>query len=219
MFPENQAVYLAENGTAARPLAVFDLDGTLLRRDSFLPFLVSYGLRRRRLGPLLALPFELLGYACRLVSDRTAKQRLLKRFFGSHSAADIRRHADWFNQSWVARHLNPVALARLHEHQRLGHRVVLLSASPALYVPVVGQFLGITEVVCTCVRVEGGVCGGEILGPNCKGDHKVAMLKEYLRMEAAPGESYAYGDSSSDLPILKWVRQGFLLSRGRFRQV
>src|SRR5262245_44467792 len=32
----------------ARPLAVFDLDGTLLTADTFLPFLVGYGLRHRK---------------------------------------------------------------------------------------------------------------------------------------------------------------------------
>ena len=41
--------------TAGReePLAVFDLDGTLVRGDSFLPFLLSYAWRYRRFRPLL----------------------------------------------------------------------------------------------------------------------------------------------------------------------
>ena len=42
-----------------RALAIFDLDGTLLRTDSFLPFLITYAWRRGRLFPLAVLPFYL----------------------------------------------------------------------------------------------------------------------------------------------------------------
>ena len=61
--------------TAARVLAIFDLDGTLIRGDTFLPFLMSYAWRQRLWRPLLTLPFWLALYACRVLSDRAAKQR------------------------------------------------------------------------------------------------------------------------------------------------
>jgi hypothetical protein len=58
----------------ARPLAVFDLDGALTARDTFLQLLADYARKRRRLRPLLALAAYLGLYACRLHSDRAAKE-------------------------------------------------------------------------------------------------------------------------------------------------
>jgi phosphatidylglycerophosphatase C len=202
-------------GTEAQPLAVFDLDGTLTTRDSFLPFLVTYAWRQRRLVPLLLLPFYLAAYLCRLLSDRAAKQGLLVCFCRHASRDALREHAAWFCRTWLPRHLHPTGVAKLREHQQAGHRVVLLSASPSLYVPAIAEYLGISETVCTCVQFEDGVCTGAIVGPNCKGPFKVTLLREYLRTEAAPGNSFAYGDSSSDLPILNWVRQGYLLAKNK----
>ncbi len=198
-----------------RPLAVFDLDGTLTVRDSLLPFLISYALRRRRYRPVVVLPFWLLGYACRLLSARSLKERLLTAFLRDEDAASIQDHAARFCQTWIARHLHPVGLARLREHQRGGHRLILLSASPSLYVTHAAKFLGIPEVICTQVGVTDGLCTGAIIGPNCKGEVKLDLLRKHLQVQDAPTDSYAYGDHASDLPVLSWVRHGFLLRRGR----
>ena len=37
---------------SVQALAVFDLDGTLTTRDTFLPFLISYARKRRLVRPL-----------------------------------------------------------------------------------------------------------------------------------------------------------------------
>jgi phosphatidylglycerophosphatase C len=198
---------------------VFDLDGTLVTGDTLLPFLVSYARRRGSVRPLLALPLGLAARLCGVWSARQLKQWLLRRFLGGEPASRLRRHAEWFCRSWVASHLHPVGVARLREHQRAGHRLVLLSASPSLYVPAVAAFLGIEEVVCTRVRVEGGVCDGLLLGPNCKGPHKLSLLREYLGTAVAPRPSFAYGDSPADLHVLHWVGRGFLVGRRACRPV
>lgn len=197
--------------THQTPLAVFDLDGTLLTGDSFLPFLVSYGVRRRRVWPLLVLPVVLVLYVLRLWSDRRAKDRLLRAFFAGQELATIAEHAEWFNRNWVAQHLRPELIARLREHQKAGHRVILLSASPDLYVTAIGRMLGIDEVVATRVATKDERCEGRIVGDNCKGQHKVEAITRHLGTDVAPPGSSAYGDSRSDLPILRWAERGFLV--------
>jgi phosphatidylglycerophosphatase C len=205
--------------TPTQPVAVFDLDGTLTRRDTFLPFLVSYAWRQRRFLPLLWLPFYVVAYVCRLISDRTAKQRLIVHFCGHQREAVLCQHAAWFARTWLPQHLRPAGMAKLREHQLAGHRIVLVSASPSLYVPAIAEYLGIPETICTCVKIADGVCTGAIVGPNCKGTHKVSLVQAYLGTKAAPVESFAYGDSRADLPILGWVSSGFKLSRGAFHLV
>jgi HAD superfamily hydrolase (TIGR01490 family) len=204
---------MSATAAPARPVAVFDLDGTLVTRDTLLPFLLSYARSRGRLWPLLYLPLALTAYLCGLWSARALKERLLVRFLGGEPASRVREHAEWFCRAWLPSHLHPVGLARLRRHQRQGHRVVLLSASPSVYVPEVAAFLGVEEVVCTRVRVQDGVCQGQLVGPNCKGADKLALLQKHLRTADTPGASFAYGDSRADLPVLGWVEQGFLVGR------
>jgi phosphatidylglycerophosphatase C len=107
----------------------------------------------------------------------------------------------------------------LRMHQAAGHRVILESASPCLYVPTIARHLGINEIICTRIRIEAGICYGEIIGPNCKGEAKVTLLRDYLGTDSAPANAYSYGDSLSDLPLLRWVPNGFLLRRGSFHPV
>ena len=203
----------------SRPLAVFDFDGTLVRGDSFLPFVLSYARSRRRLRPFLTLPVYLGLYATRLLSDRRAKERVLVSFLRGEPKALVTEHASRFWDRWVRPRLYAEVLARLREHQSAGHRVVLLSASPEVYIPVIGQFLAVDEVICTRVKALADSWDGALDGPNCKGAEKVTALQRYLQMDTPPRGSSAYGDSRSDLPVLRWVESGFLVRRGRLEKV
>lgn len=202
-------------GVGARTLAVFDLDGTLIKGDSFLPFLVTYACRRGRIWPLVLLPFYLALYACRVLSDRAAKERLIATFFGQESLDQIDAHAEHFCSRWVRKRLRDEVLTKLRQHQAAGDRVVLVSASPDLYVAHVAKYLGIAEWVCTRVSVENSLCAGTLAGPNCKGWDKVALLQRHLGTATPPDPSYAYGDSWNDLPLLQWVRHGILIKQGK----
>jgi phosphatidylglycerophosphatase C len=191
------------------PLAVFDLDGTLLLRDSLLPFLVSYCRRMRLRRRIPRVMVELALYALRVTSAATAKERLIRWILGGQALDEVAGHAEWFCREWIPRHTHPVGVHALRLHQRHGHRVILVSASPDLYVPAVARFFGIHEVICTRIAGEGNKVIGSILGKNCKGSVKVEMLTRHLGTDVSPAESYGYGDAKSDIPVLTWVRHGF----------
>jgi phosphatidylglycerophosphatase C len=209
----------AEMKTQPDSLAIFDLDGTLVTRDSFLPFLLSYTVKRRRFWPLFAMPFWIGLYVVRMISARTVKERLLTLFFSGEKKEDIAQHAEQFCTTWAESHLRPDLIVKLREHQYAGHRVILVSASPDIYVPRIGTLLGINETVCTRVAWNENLCTGKISGPNCKGTEKITMLSEYLQVNSLPESSYAYGDSKSDLPILRWATHGYLVKDGAMQVV
>lgn len=198
-----------------RPLAIFDLDGTLTRRDTFLPFLISFGRRHRRYGSLARLPWTVGAYACRLLPDYAAKERLLISFLENVPSEVVGDHAAWFCRHWLPRHRHPVGMRLLQEHQAAGHRTLLLSASPDVYVRCIGSTLGIDEVVCTRTCVQNGRCLGTLDGSNCKGAFKLQLLQQHLGTTVAPESSYAYGDSRHDQPVLEWVRHGTWIHRAR----
>jgi phosphatidylglycerophosphatase C len=203
----------SQTSSDVRPLAVFDLDGTLVARDTFLPFLVSYARKKRTFRPLLILPVYLILYACKLLSDQVAKERVLVSFLRGRSKRDVAEHAEWFSRTWVRPRLREDVVGKLREHQRAGHRVILLSASPNIYVPAIAQSLGITEVICTEVAGNADTWDGVLAGPNCKGAAKLTHLRAYLRCDRWAAESYAYGDGPHDLEVLRWAGAGYLFTR------
>ncbi|HET7537568.1 MAG TPA: HAD-IB family hydrolase, partial [Candidatus Didemnitutus sp.] len=208
----------ASSPSASRPVACFDLDGTLVKGDSFLPFLLTFTVRQGGWWKLLILPGWLLLYALRLVSDRRAKQGVLKLFLRGRSRLTIEGHAEWFSLNWGHARLNGPVAAKLQEHLAAGHRAIIVSASPDVYVPALARHFGVPETICTRVEYEGNICTGRIVGDNCKGETKVSMLRAHLAAEI-PAGSFAYGDTDSDLPMFRAVEHSTLVSGSQLTPV
>ncbi len=202
--------------TVSQPaVAIFDLDGTLTSRNSFIPYLLSFGRRHCKYTALSMVPFQIGPYLIRLVKDHQLKQRLLRSFFYGVHRDIITQHTRWFCSTWLPNHLHTLGHGLLREHLEQNHRVILLSASPDIYVREMAAQFGIGEAVCTQVEFQDDICTGRLLGANCKGTNKLIALKNYLGCEEPQTESFAYGDSRQDLPVLKWVSHGILVKSRR----
>ena len=97
------------------------------------------------------------------------------------------------------------AAALIAEHQHAGRDVVLVSASGEEIVRPIGAQLGIHDVIATRMGVKDGHYSGEVefyaAGPS-----KAAAVREMAADRAYDlTASYAYSDSSSDLPLLESV--------------
>ncbi len=185
---------------APRRLAVFDLDGTLSKADTFGPFVV--GLLRRHPLRALRLPlliFPCMGFVLRLVSRGGLKGSVMHLLFGGLPREAVDAWAALYASLVVPERLFAEALAALRNHLAAGDHVVLLSASPDLYVPHIGAMLGVRETLCSEVRWNGQRLDGRLGGPNRRDQEKLRVL-EQLR-QRHPGLSViAYGNSSADLP-------------------
>lgn len=206
---------------AVEEVAAFDFDGTLTRRDTLLPYLRrSLGWPRFLWALLQSAPW-LAAYACRLISNHKAKARLLQASLGGRSMADIERWSADFVTHYLPRQWQEETLARLQWHQQQGHRCMIVSASPGIYLHRVGELLRMDAVLCTELEVQDGALTGRMQTRNCHGEEKVLRLQAWRagRGDAgAPFILHAYGDSRGDVPLLNladyahyqgqpWVRQ------------
>lgn len=185
---------------APRRLAVFDLDGTLSRADTFGPFVL--GMLRRHPLRALRLPlliFPSLGYALRLVSRGGLKGAVMHVLFGGLPREAVDAWAALYASLVVPDRLFAEALAALRNHIASGDHVVLLSASPDLYVPHIGGMLGVRETICSEVRWKGQRLDGRLAGPNRRDQEKLRVL-EHLRQQHPHLSVIAYGNSKADLP-------------------
>jgi HAD superfamily hydrolase (TIGR01490 family) len=186
--------------TESRTLALFDLDGTLTRRDTLSDLLVhQFGIARCLIaGGRLAPP--LLGVPLGLIHRDQAKVALLRHFFAGMSDAAFRALGRDYALNHLDRLLRPQARQRLDWHRHAGHRVIVISASVREWIQPWTDSLGI-ELLATELERRHGHLTGELAGPNCRGPEKVVRLR--ARLDPADYQPvYAYGDTDGDTAML-----------------
>jgi HAD superfamily hydrolase (TIGR01490 family) len=180
---------------------VFDLDGTITRHDTLLPYL-ALGLRRypSHLLRLWRLPAIVGGFLVDRDRGRI-KGRVIHAALGGVPRAELARLTERFLDGSLARLTRPAALAAIARHRAAGDWLVLLSASTDLYVPAIGSRLGFDEVICTQLRWCGDRLDGRLESANRRGAEKTRCL-EALRQRHPRARLAAYGNSAADLEHL-----------------
>jgi phosphatidylglycerophosphatase C len=193
-------------------LAVFDLDGTLTWRDTLLLFLLSF-LRRHpsRLFGLWRLPFALGSFLARHRDRALLKSRVIRMVMGGVHRPVIEACAGAFVETLPLHRLRPMALAVLEGHRAAGDHVVLLSASPDLYVPLIGRMLGFERTLCTEIQWRGDRLVGTLKTPNRQGPEKSRCLA-WLRSQYPGLPVIAYGNSAADLDHMRHADRALLVN-------
>ncbi|HXQ30865.1 MAG TPA: HAD-IB family phosphatase [Steroidobacteraceae bacterium] len=190
---------------------MFDLDGTITRRDTLFCYLLG-ALRAHpaRVLRLWVVPGALVAFAFDRDHGRF-KGRVIRAALGGLSRGEIAGLTGRFlDGEW--RHLvRPGAVAALERHRLAGDYLVLLSASTECYVPAIGARLGFDEVVCTELRWDGERLDGALASPNRRGPEKTRCIERLT--DAHPGLLVtAYADAASDLDHLRLVEHGVLVN-------
>jgi phosphatidylglycerophosphatase C len=195
-----------------RWVAVFDLDGTLTWRDTLMPFLASF-LRRHpgRWVRLWRLPCAVLAFVMQGRDRGKLKSRIIRMVLGGESRTVIDACADAFTGASMLPRLRPAALAVLERHRTAGDHLILLSASPDLYVPRIGRSLGFERTVCTEIEWLGERLGGALKTANRRGTEKSRCLAR-LRSEYPHLPFIAYGNSASDLDHMRQADKALLVN-------
>jgi len=191
-------------------IAVFDLDGTLTRRDTLWPYLRGWVRRHPRAGfwPATAAA------AARFPFDRDRgrlKSDLIRAAMGRAARAEV---AAW-TADYVAGlgddELCPGALQQLARHATAGDRLVLLSASVDFYVPDIGRRFGFHETICTEVAWSGEQLDGALASANRRGDEKRRCV-EAVRARYPGLPLTAYGNAESDFPHFEAADEAVLVN-------
>jgi phosphatidylglycerophosphatase C len=148
-------------------------------------------------------------------ADR-AKERLFQRLLHGRDVTVVENASTTFALAHFSTHGRPRMLERLEWHLHQGHKVVIVSASPQLYVDVVARELGATGALGTRLAVDPhGKLTGNYLGQNCRGEEKMRRLSEWIEgrnYDVAP-LIYAYGNSRGDRAMLRAANYPFNVGR------
>lgn len=206
----------------SRGFALFDLDHTLLPHDTQALF-CNFVLRRegwRRVYLLwffLCLPFA----ALRLIGLRTMK-RVFSSYLVGMKREVLEAHVRAFLEDDFRRALYPAVLEELERNRREGRLLILNSASPEFYLKGIAESLGFDHYLGTDLEVRERMAFlPKISGPNNKHEAKVVAMRErglipaeVMAEEVLLPDSWAYSDSSADIPLLSIVEHGVMIHPG-----
>lgn len=202
-------------GDRVTGVAAFDFDGTLIAGDSFTRFLLGL-CGWSRLSRTLATSFTTMFVANGYRLDRDAsKADVVARLLSGYPAEHVAREGQVFGAR-LAERIRPPMRSQVDWHRTRDHRLLLVSASPEVYLEPLGRQLGFDAVLGT--RLEVGADGrlsGRLEGPNCRGAEKERRVREWLEANMAdrPVEMWAYGDSPGDRELLAMADHPCLLRR------
>ena len=211
----------------APAVAAFDLDGTLTEGGSVVHWLTAVAGPSLVRRALLRHAHALLRGAIRSgAAADEAKEQLFRSVLAGRPIDDVVAVSAAFADAHLARAVRPEVVARLTEHLDAGHVVVVVSASPALYVSRIAVALGAHGAAAT--ELEVGARGGAHRtlrgGQLSRGGEAAQGACPARGPRAGPSGAarpmYAYGNSRGDLRLLEAADHPVDVSRlGRLGQL
>ncbi|MEO9236836.1 MAG: HAD-IB family hydrolase, partial [Jatrophihabitantaceae bacterium] len=199
----------------ASSAAFFDLDKTIIAKSSTLAFgrpFYQGGLINRRTvlrSAYAQFVFALAG------ADEDQMDRMRDYLTAMCAGWDVQQIRDIVNET-LHEIIDPLvyneAVELIGEHKAAGRDVVIISSSGDEVVRPIGEMVGADHVIATRMVVAEGRYTGEIEF-YAYGPHKAAGLRE-LAIERGYdlGDSYAYSDSITDLPMLDAVGHPYVVN-------
>lgn len=193
-------------------LVVFDLDGTISRHDTLLAYLTGFlQLHRTRWPRMLLCAPALLGFVTGLVDRGQLKAALMKAALGGSTRKVMDAWTAEYVTEFLAHGAFADALTAIAAHREKGDTLVLMSASPDLYVPEIGRRLGFSETICTGVRWRGEQLNGALTTANRQGAEKTRCFAD-LRARYPQVLTIAYANAASDFDHLKLADEAWFIN-------
>lgn len=192
-----------------RTIVIFDFDGTLTRKDTFIEFIrFCHGSFKLYSGLITLSPY-LISYKLGLYPNYKAKQKVFSYFFKGMKYENFYKKGISFS-SKISSFLKQEQIKKLKEHQEYKHDIYIVSASIKEWILPWCELNGINNVICTEIEINNNhQLTGKFKTRNCYGNEKV---KRFIKVE--PNRSsyylYAYGDSKGDKEILEFANKGIM---------
>jgi len=189
-------------------LAVFDFDGTIIRKDSLLEFIRFTRGNWRFYSSFLLFSPLLIGMKMKLIPNWKVKQLLFTCLFRGLS---IEVFDNWGNDfiAIIDKMLYHKALDALRRHRENGDKIIIISASVENWIKPWAVRNGVDMILATKIEIDKtGALTGRFLTKNCYGQEKVNRL-----LEMFPNKDLyylvAYGDSCGDKELIELADEGF----------
>lgn len=189
--------------------AFFDVDNTIIRGAS--AFHIARGLHERgffRWRDIVRFAFEQTKY--QLFGETDEQMDAIRtnagRFIEGWSVAEMATIGEEVWDEVLATRIYPGTREIIDNHLAQGHEVWLVSASPEAIGRLIARKIDATGALGTVAEHKDGYYTGEFAGGLMHGPRKAVAVRELAQERGIDlSASYAYGDSSNDVPMLSAV--------------
>lgn len=189
-------------------LALFDFDGTISKKDSFLEFIkFTNGKIHFWIGVILLSPYIFL-YKLSIISNNRLKEYFLTFFWRNESLEKLTNKGNVFSECFIPKIVKEEANKRIRWHLEQGHLVIVVTASSDIWL---SKWCEINNLglLSTKLEVNQNKITGKIEGLNCHGREKVRRVIEKFDMNSFEN-IYAYGDDQSDSHMLELANHKYM---------
>ena len=196
------------NSSKKKRLILLDIDDTLFRCDTFVALIKHY--LSDNFFKLIFLPrliFLAALFKLGAVTNVTLKKSALMILSGEKRAALVKR-ANRLIDKLFSKKLNRAVSEAVRKMAASGlYDIIVISASPAFYIDLVGRRINAAHTIATHIKFdENDILQAELIGKNCKHEEKITRLKEVINLNDYDlHNSYAFSDSITDLPMFELV--------------
>lgn len=189
------------------PLALFDLDNTLLTGDSdylWGCFLVEKGLVDKDLYEQANQRF----YADYKHGNLDIHEFLAFALtpLAKNNADDLRAMHEEFMGSTIKPIMNQAGKHKIEQHRTQGDYPVIITATNSFVTGPIASAFGVNDLIATEPEIVNGLYTGKVTGTPCFKEGKIKKLNDWLKKSDMNLEgSYFYSDSHNDLPLLEQV--------------
>ncbi|MCK4577277.1 MAG: HAD-IB family hydrolase [Candidatus Marinimicrobia bacterium] len=181
-------------------LALFDFDGTITSKDTFIDFIIYIqGYPKYVMGILQNIHY-LIAYKAGLYPNDKAKEKVLSYFFKGMKSDKFKELAARYSKEQLPKIIKPSAMEKVKWHLSMNHEVVIVSASMECWLKEWCVAHNV-ELISTRLEVRDGIITGKLATKNCHGQEKVNRIKKHYNLGMYE-YIYAYGDSKGDREML-----------------
>jgi HAD superfamily hydrolase (TIGR01490 family) len=195
-------------------IVTVDFDGTLYQGNSF-KAMFEIGKKKFATKEWLVVAGGLVkASSIGLTQGKIKFQHEFFKAFASTFKGQTNEELDVFFQELVElgkEEIHQDLVQKVREHQRNGDTIIILSGALQPFLKAFTKSLQLdVEVISTELLFDqSGICTGEI-GTIINGNFKVEKIKEWIEQQQnlvkqPTNEIWAYADSESDIPLLKYV--------------
>jgi HAD superfamily hydrolase (TIGR01490 family) len=190
--------------------AFFDIDNTIMRGASI--YHLARGLFARKilsatdLANFAIAQGKFLTYGSENLADMARITENALSFVTGRTVEDVIGLSEEIYDEIMADKVWPGTVQLAHTHRAAGHQVWLVSAAPIELANIIATRLGLCGAIATVSEVENGVYTGRLKNPPMHGEQKaIAVAKLASDHGLDLDHSFAYSDSSNDIPLLNSV--------------
>lgn len=128
------------------------------------------------------------------------------------SYSDLDELAENYYITRIKPHFIDIIISRLCQHQKENTKIIIVSGGYDIYLKYFKKDFGVDEIISTRIKFKNGICKGLFDGMDCMKENKIMLINRILNID----NSYfkvAYSDSRSDLPLLKFAKEGIVVVR------